>query len=349
MSKKKANNKRTKTGAGVTKSKGRNIAGQGPCRHICKNKATCRHQCCKRTVAAASANNGAADDAPAQPAQAPRLTDPNHADKTNAAAQAASGGAANVANTANDVLVNAAEAPETVLASAEDSVQVEVDGQNAWLTTRLQILPDPVSASRLRYRATLYLQTGKQEDGDGVYAGYVNGWRIAKKTNAKGSASDSWVKDLLQPLPNNLKKTSISLKETALCLRALFDGDGDAQKDADMSEELRKQLHSESLLFIEMLELDHPYQGKGLLLAMMGSYTVTLGLLPEWFAFAGTIVLVPAKPAAAHDIWSGVADDKVEGKLISKYERVGFQVWTRNEVKDSANAYREIVVMGRTV
>jgi len=54
-------------------------------------------------------------------------------------------------------------------------------------------------------------------------------------------------------------------------------------------------------MYIEMIYIESDFQRNGLLKpALEGFYETLANGIPEWFAFAGTIVLIPASPQGEH-------------------------------------------------
>lgn len=174
--------------------------------------------------------------------------------------------------------------------------------------------------------------------------GYIHAWRIDKPTSRNHATSRStWIEKLLTP---NLNQIDDAGHETALCLRALFTQKGQAKKVLGDRGSL---LDDNSLLFIQMVHIYGAYQRKGLLRHILSAFYEALGRLPEWFVFAGPIVLVPGAPAEGTQrgaAWVGVDVEQAEQVLMNAYAtHGGYVVWVRN-AKVSTNL---ITVMGRTV
>ena len=89
------------------------------------------------------------------------------------------------------------------------------------------------------------------------------------------------------------------------------------------------------------------FQRKGLLPHALAGYHESLSQLPEWYAFGGTLLLVPAGPSGKRGTgWGAMEDEAIENKLIESYKKYGqYRVY----VKDANVRGRAVTVMGRTV
>ncbi|KAK4570337.1 hypothetical protein LTR86_002417 [Recurvomyces mirabilis] len=233
------------------------------------------------------------------------------------------------------------------LAAEESTTGVTLKDGEARLTVRLQVFLDEDSSSRLAYHARFYVSYIDRDDTieEGEYAGHINSWRIDKPTAAKMNAKASWTDELLPPKAGKGKS---GLSETAKCLQALFDKDGSVSKNVEDAE-VRKGLEDESLIFIGMIYFEPNFRGKGLLAPAFNGYYTALRQLPEWFAFAGNVVLVPAKPVEHQAAWGKTADDEVEDILIGTYEKVGYTRLADAELRIGPGKFEILVVMGRMV
>ncbi|KAK3679336.1 hypothetical protein LTR78_000897 [Recurvomyces mirabilis] len=248
-----------------------------------------------------------------------------------------------------ELVAEPAEKPPAarILAAQESTTDITLKDGEARLTVRLQVSLDEDSSSRLAYHARLYVSYIDRDDVDegGEYAGYISSWRIDKPTAAKMNAKASWTDELLPP---KASKGKGGISETAKCLQALFDKDGSLSKNVEDAE-VCKSLEDESLMFIGMIYFEPGFRGKGLLASAFDGYYTSLRQLPEWFAFAGNIVLVPAKPVEHQAAWGKTPDDEVEKILIGTYEKAGYTRLADAELRIGPGKFERLVVMGRMV
>lgn len=233
-----------------------------------------------------------------------------------------------------------------ILAEQFETNEIEFEGKRAKLTTRVQIQLDSITSSRLSYNAQFFLSRDPDADDDGELCGHLESWRIDKRTASRLSAAATWIAELLEP---KLEKVHVNAKETAMCLQGLFDEDGDVRKKAVADAEVREGLQDNSLIFIQMIYFEDGFRRKGLLTPALSSYQNLLGLLPEWFAFAGCLILVPGKPDAYADAWSDKSREEAEGILNARYTREGYAVWSNVQVKKKPGEYIAFPVMGKVI
>lgn len=233
----------------------------------------------------------------------------------------------------------------TTLATSESNRRCTFQGDDARLTVSLKVHTDPDSSCRLGYYARFILRhrRGKHDrsddEGDDV-VGSIQSWRIAKNTHRSPNAEHTaWLEELLA-----FKRQKHAKTETAKCLRVLFNGDGEVTKEA---RDHADALDQKSLMFIEMIHIRPAFARNGLLRHALESWYEALERLPEWFAFSGTLVLVPSKPDGAYgDAWIGMSDEEIEASLINVYRRRGFERWAEGELR--RGLFMEvIIVMGR--
>ena len=100
-------------------------------------------------------------------------------------------------------------------------------------------------------------------------------------------------------------------------------------------------------MFIKMIYILDNYQHQGLLRPVLLSFHDLLAALPEWYAFAGTLLLVPARPDDKRgEAWGDRTEEYVEEVLKGAYQKHGgYEVWA-NEAKVSG---RLVTVMGKVL
>ncbi|KAI7337512.1 hypothetical protein KC315_g2274 [Hortaea werneckii] len=242
--------------------------------------------------------------------------------------------------------------PANSIAHYEIVDEVPIKEKAGYLKTKLRIETDPTSQHRLAYNATFSLvptpnpseNQEDQEEEQEQEVGYLLSWRVDKPTSTHPEAKTPW-KDLLTlPIPRQPK----SQRELAKCLQAIYDKKGVLRPDFHAYE---AELTENSLLYIEMVFLDETVRGTGAFRSAMQGFEAALAGLPEWFAFAGTVLLVPGMPIIHQDAWEGERDDaKIEEVLIGKYSKRGYEVWARKaEVRIRTGEVEETCVMGKTV
>lgn len=230
------------------------------------------------------------------------------------------------------------------LAEISDVVECDFQGSPARLRTTLQVHQDPQAPPYLLgYR--ILLQLDRSSDGEPRWenAGYIDSWRIDKTTAAHPDGTkDAWHRELLAP---SIDEAWPDMKqEAAYCLKALYTKQGQPMKKIKNLDR-EALLASQSLLFIQMIYFHEAFQRQGLLRRALSSYHKLLGQLPEWFAFAGVVVLVPSRPDGARGSgWGKLDDDAVVATLETIYTNTGYERWVSSVVSET-----RVVVMGRTV
>ena len=240
-----------------------------------------------------------------------------------------------------------------VLAEVESNVASTFDHNEVTLRISSQVHKDPTKfASRLGYRAGLTLiqsnQDEEDDEGTATLVGYIHTWRIDKPTATYPNVvKDNWLRELVR---GAVKKTA-PIRETSLCMRALYTEKGNvraelADRTADHTAELQR-----SLIFVQMIYILPEFQGTRLVDSALAGYNEALSTLPEWYAFSGTLVLVPARPEGERgDGWGDETDANVEDRLIRTYERSGYKVWVRDvRVRASTGKDSALTIMGRTI
>ncbi|KAI7241883.1 hypothetical protein KC330_g267 [Hortaea werneckii] len=240
--------------------------------------------------------------------------------------------------------------PANHIAHYEVVNEVPIKEKAGHLKTKLRIETDPTSQHRLAYNATFSLVPSpnplenQEDETEEQEVGYLLSWRIDKPTSKHPEAKTPWKDILTLPIPRQPK----SQRELAKCLQAIYDKKGTLRPDFHPHE---AELTDNSLLYIEMVFLDETVRGTGAFRSAMQGFEAALAGVPEWFAFAGTIILVPGMPIVHQDAWEGEKDDaKIEEVLIGKYSKRGYEVWARKaEVRIRTGEVEEICVMGKTV
>lgn len=203
-----------------------------------------------------------------------------------------------------------------------------LDEADVTLKFRLQVFEDPEhSDCRLFHRLRVFLTAADQEVRE---AGYIHAYRISRRNQAhrRHAENQAWIRELM---PKNVNRVPEEIRETAMCLRAMFNLDGTVAVSKVRDADIRQSLANHPLLFIEMIHIRRRYQRKGLLTPVVRHWQRLLQQLPEWYAFLGNIVLVPGKPNndRAGAVWAGKEDNEVEEVLTVAYRRQGFEVWVQ--------------------
>ncbi|KAI6876308.1 hypothetical protein KC343_g10937 [Hortaea werneckii] len=238
--------------------------------------------------------------------------------------------------------------PANNIAHYESIDETPLKDKAGYLKTKLRIETDPSSQHRLGYNATFFVvpsaDPSEVQEEQEQEVGYLLSWRVDKPTSTHPEAKQSW-KDLLT---FNIPRQPKTRRELAKCLQAIYDKKGVLRREFLAHE---AQLTANSLLYLEMVYLDETVRGAGAFRAAMQGFETGLAALPEWFAFAGTVVLVPGMPIAHREAWEGERDDtKIEDELIGKYSTRGYEVWARKaEVRIRTGEVEEVCVMGKSV
>jgi hypothetical protein len=224
------------------------------------------------------------------------------------------------------------------LATTDARIACQFEGNPAELIVSLRVFSDPFGfRSRLGYLGRLQLartdDEGEQLDN---VIGYIQAWRISKPTTSLPQVNTAWLQEILS---NGRKAPEI--EETVLCLQALFTGAGVLQETL---RENTDRIAENPLMFIQMIYTRHGFQSKGLLRPALDCFYTAIGQLPQWFAFAGNLVLVPSAPADYKGrMWEDFDADTAEETLIGVYRNRGYAVWVR-DAKVRGNL---VTVMGR--
>ncbi|KAK3613772.1 hypothetical protein LTR56_027686 [Elasticomyces elasticus] len=224
--------------------------------------------------------------------------------------------------------------PAAALASVTDRITFqyglldrddpEVVRNDEELYGKLDIYMDPAGLARLGYSASFYMNFDPDDETSRTLVGTVNAWRIEKRSDSKPNARANWVQDFLRTVPSFIEgdKTDAAWKETFMCLRAIFLDTGVPKA----TPHLQAELAAHSLMFIEMVYVLDDYQQRGILPAMLTLFRRLVQRLPEWFAFDGVLVLVPARPTEELGAAWGEATDKAVEKVLGRaYGRCGFR------------------------
>ena len=224
------------------------------------------------------------------------------------------------------------------LAATVARIECTFQEMPAELIVSVKVFNDPYDfTSRLGYLARLRLARtnadGQQLDD---VIGYIQAWRISKPTTTLPDVHPEWQGEILSAGAKHE-----AMEETALCLRALFTPDGTPRPALKAN---TTQVEQNPLMFVQMIYTRHRFQRNGLLRPALDGFYTAIAQLPQWFAFAGTLVLVPSAPADYKGaVWEGTDDRVVEKTLIRVYTRCGYAVWVRNAVVDDMY----VTVMGR--
>lgn len=229
------------------------------------------------------------------------------------------------------------------LATSEHRTNCDFRGDPAELALSLKIFSHPVNLSRPGYYAKLRLTVHKADgtDGtfDGSHIGFIHSWRISKPTRDLPLANDAWLDEILS---DSKEEKDGDMKETAFCLSALFRENGTTKPVVGKH---TTQLNDQPLMFIEMIYINPGFLQAGLLTPVLECFYRALAQLPEWFAFSGTLLLVPAKPdKELGESWGDMKDDEIQETLMRTYRNRGFEVWAKN----APSRGHLITVMGRT-
>lgn len=226
------------------------------------------------------------------------------------------------------------------LATTEARVAWLFEGDPAELVASLKVFTDPFGfQSRLGYLVRLTLaRTDDAGEQSNDVLGYIQAWRVSKPTNTVPHVPPVWQQEILS---NGRKAPEI--EETVLCLQALFTQAGNLQAPLIAK---ANRIASNPLMFIQMIYIRQRFQRRGLLGPALECFYMAIAQLPEWFAFAGNLVLVPSVPADYKgQAWDDVDITAAEASLIGVYTSRGYAVWVRD-----AHVRRTVVtVMGRAI
>lgn len=103
----------------------------------------------------------------------------------------------------------------------------------------------------------------------------------------------------------------------------------------------RANLTKGRLLYIDTLQLQEKYHGKGLAQLAMSSFHKLLPLLADPYAFSGTVVLCPAA-SADYKKENDKSDVDIERALIKSYTKSGYEVW----LQGAEDVEGSVTVMG---
>ncbi|KAK1074154.1 hypothetical protein LTR74_001401 [Friedmanniomyces endolithicus] len=272
-----------------------------------------------------------APDAPAPDVPAPDAPAPAGNVNPDAAAEAGDG---------------QATAPDPPLASIRDSVMCpyrvgeDRPGPITRLTGELRIYQDEDQLARLAYNACFYLNLDPNDPAAETLVSTIDAWRIEKRTSAKPKAKQGWIRDFLAAIPRGKKDSH--WRETWYCMRALYGKDGTVQASIN---NFAGDLRDDGLMFVEIVHTLPLYAGRGLLAPMLTLFRSLLQQLPEWFAFDGLLVLVPAPPAGERgNVWNKGVD--AEARLAGIYNKADHYIVL---VEEAVVGGVGIKVMGRQV
>ncbi|TKA62688.1 hypothetical protein B0A55_11507, partial [Friedmanniomyces simplex] len=212
----------------------------------------------------------------------------------------------------------------------------------------LNIYPDPNQLARLAYNASFFLNLDPEDPAKETLVSTIEAWRIEKRTAAKPNAKEGWIHDFLRSKPRINNEDSDGDDhwiETWQCLRALYTMNGTVKAS---TQAFKTELLEDAVIFIEMIHTLPAYAGKSLLSPMLTLFRSLLQQLPEWFAFDGMLVLVPAQPAGERgDMWESV--EQAEKQLTGIYSRTDNYVLVVNRAPIGGRNGTLIRVMGRKV
>ncbi|KAF2485097.1 hypothetical protein BDY17DRAFT_321965 [Neohortaea acidophila] len=180
-------------------------------------------------------------------------------------------------------------------------------------------------SSRLGYRLNFFLSTDSRVF---EHVGDIHSWRIDKpKSNER--IKPAFQKDYMEadftPGINDLDIDG-RVKENAVCMQAIYKLDGTLRKEFKGFEQ---RLWENKLMFVELVEIFDGFRQRGLAGRMLAMYHTLLRSpdLPEWYQFAGTIILVPSPPSV-EDLagWGRLDLDAVQEILVHMYRKSGDEV-----------------------
>ncbi|KAK3719929.1 hypothetical protein LTR37_004052 [Vermiconidia calcicola] len=251
------------------------------------------------------------------------------------------------------------------------TVNITFEEPEARFKTVLRVQEDPANfRSRLGCNARFFLIRGRPDAGEQVeegtsaenedheeYVGDLQAWRIDKPTAAHPNPRTRWVDELLTVNPPD---ANARVSETAYCLQTIYPPTGALHTRATSLAAHRPgpaAFRDNSLLFIEMIHFFQGFRQRGLLKHALRAYFDFLANLPEWFAFHGTVLLVPAAPDGERGLaWgddNSANNTNAERILMRAYENHGgFQTRFRKvpiDTGDEEKPYGDITLMGRIV
>ena len=225
------------------------------------------------------------------------------------------------------------------LATTEARVDCMFQEEPAELIVAVKVFGDPNDfRSRLGYLVRLRLaRTDGDEQLDDVI-GYILAWRVSKPTPSLPNVNPHWHEEILSE-----GEKHETMEETSWCLQALLNPDGTPRPALKAN---TGQVVDNPLMFIQMIYIRSLFQRKGLLAPALNCFYTAIGQLPQWFAFAGSLVLVPSAPSDYKGgVWKGIGDAIVETSLIGVYRKQGYAIW----IKNARIGENLITVMGRAL
>lgn len=214
------------------------------------------------------------------------------------------------------------------LATAESIRICKFKDGDAELTVKLEVRHypnDPYDFPLLSYDVTVQLTV--DQDVGPANAGCIYSLRVNKSTAANPSVRAAH--DLYYCMVHPRKSVQVlgNMSELAVCLKALIHKDT-RELRRKLSREHREAFQANPLLFISHIHIREEFARQGLLRHVLKGFEDCLANLPEWYAFSGTMLLIPGViEGEKGDVWRGMSDDAVVEKLKDTYAKHGFELW----------------------
>jgi len=232
----------------------------------------------------------------------------------------------------------------SLLASSQSSQRFETTHRKGTLTTTVVVRQLTGSRCCTRVDGTFSIQIDSSDDTVNaiVEIGALESYLVSRTALAADGSAPAWLQEVLHTgythAVGQFTAADLFTKtgDCALTFKELYDDPGNPQpKFAAFAEELS----ADKVLYIQEIELDEDYRGEHLGQFALQCFHQAIVILPNGYAFSGTIVLCPC-PTDPHSHESvDVYDQEVD--LIGFYERLGYRLW-KHEVGVCASP-----IMGR--
>lgn len=218
----------------------------------------------------------------------------------------------------------------TVVGSRQQDYTDANDGSTGTLTTVIEVQE---SAYRCGVFVEAKFSLKMEDDKQARKIGHLYSYRINTK------AKDENGKSLF--LSEVLTTAGDERLEVEKVMQTIFTKAGNVRAGFKAH---RAELDGDSLMFIDTLQLNEKYHGKGLAQLALSSFHDLLPTLTDPYAFSGTILLSPAA-SGDYKKKNGKSDVEIENALIRSYEKSDYEVW----LKGKEDVEGSITVMGRTI
>ncbi|KAH9827995.1 hypothetical protein Tdes44962_MAKER09524 [Teratosphaeria destructans] len=223
------------------------------------------------------------------------------------------------------------------------------DDKDARLRLALRIIEDPDSnRTRLFYQLRIYLShkaDGADVEDDEI--GHFECYRLSRPTAKHAHVDPLWIKEYLRL---DLRKMEYlgdlvpgTRQEIAKVVQALY-SPKTALPKRNFRRSIAQALQENSFFYILAIYLREPYTRNQLLPQIMTRFCSMLGALPEWFAFAGNVILTPGwmlgprgqQWTVKYEFPRDIA--QVTSVLEAMYNKIAFETWVQDtQVERSKN------------